>query len=208
MEYGQGYFDYQRDIGEFGAEADFFKIEDLLTSTSLSVLEFGCGGGFWLAKIKVSRILGVEINPVARENCKKLGVPVVAELSEVEDEAFDLCFSHHALEHVRNPAETVRLIRNKLKSNGVLRLITPFDEGETFGVNDQNHHLYTWSLQNMGNLLLDADFRVLEMHYLYHNWPGNHREEYRKSKEGFHKKAVRDAKKRSIRQVVATAQKA
>ena len=44
MEYGKAYYDWQKEIGEFGAEADFFKIEDLLARNPKAVLEFGCGG--------------------------------------------------------------------------------------------------------------------------------------------------------------------
>lgn len=207
MEYGHQYFDWQKDVGEFGADADFFKIEDILTNNMQAVLEFGCGGGFWLAKIKSSRVLGVEINPVAREHCKKLGVPVVGELAEVEDDAFDVCYSHHALEHVRNPLEILQSIRTKLKSKGLLRLVTPYDSNEQFIADDKNHHLYTWSVQNIGNLLTEAGFKVLEARYLYHTWPRNYQEEYRKSIERFHKKAIKTAKRQVIRQVFATAQK-
>ncbi|MGO9410417.1 MAG: class I SAM-dependent methyltransferase [Spirochaetia bacterium] len=207
MEYGKAYYDWQREIGEFGAEADFFKIEDLLARNPKAVLEFGCGGGFWLAKIRAGRVLGVEVNPVARENCKKLGVLVVSDLADVEDDCFDVCFSHHALEHVENPLQTLQGIRTKLKTRGLLRLITPFDTSETFEEGDPNHHLYTWSVQNMGNLLTEAGFKVLEIRYLFHNWPNNFQKEYQKSKGRFHKLAVQTAKKKSIRQVFATAEK-
>ena len=207
MEYGKEYFEWQREIGEFRAEADFFKIEDILARNPEAVLEFGCGGGFWLAKIKSRRILGVEVNAVARENCERLGIPVVVSLSEVEDEVFDACYSHHALEHVENPLETLRDIRKKLKVQGFLRIVTPFDTNENFEEGDSNHHLYTWSVQNMGNLLKEAGFKVLEVRYLFHNWPNNFQQEYLKGREGFHKLAVQTAKKKSIRQVIATGQK-
>jgi SAM-dependent methyltransferase len=209
MEYGEAYFDWQKNIGEFGAEADFFKVEDLFVDHDLAVLEFGCGGGYWLSKIKARKILGVEINPAARENCGHLGVPVVKELSEVEEKTFDVCFSHHALEHVRLPHETLCAIRSKLKPKGLLRLITPFDDSDTeYSPNDQNNHLYTWSIQNLGNLLKDAGFTVLDIHYLYHTWPSNYKDLFARSKGNFHKRAISTARKRSIRQVVATAQNA
>jgi SAM-dependent methyltransferase len=207
MEYGQAYFKWQEGIGQFGAHADFFKVQDLFTDSMQAVLEFGCGGGFWLARIECSRKLGVEINPVARENCERLGVPVVRELAEVEDGAFDVCFSHHAMEHVRNPFETLQVIRSKLKPRGLLRLITPYDNHDQFVESDQNHHLYTWSVQNLGNILMEAGFKVLESRYLYHNWPRNYQEEYRKGEERFHKMAKQTARRENIRQVLATAQK-
>jgi SAM-dependent methyltransferase len=207
MKYDSGYFEWQKGIGEFGAEVDFFKVADLFTNPNQSVLEFGCGGGFWLAKIKTLRVLGVEVNAIARENCDKIGIPVVPSISDVENDSFDICFSHHALEHVENPLGTLKEIKNKLKSNGVLRLITPFDTNERYSADDPNHHLYTWSVQNIGNLLKEAGFLIEEARYLYHNWPDNYVEEYMRNKDRFHKKAVKAARKKSIKQVIATARK-
>jgi SAM-dependent methyltransferase len=205
MKYDAEYFEWQKDVGKFGAEVDFFKIADLLTNVNQAVLEFGCGGGFWLAKIQAQRILGVEINPLARESCNRISVPVVPSLVDVENNAFDICFSHHVLEHVENPLQTLKEIKNKLKSKGVIRLITPFDNNERFLLGEPNHHLYTWSVQNLGNLLEEAGFSIKEIRYLYHNWPDNYVSEYLKDKKRFYEKAVKTAKKKSIRQVLATA---
>jgi SAM-dependent methyltransferase len=207
VNYGTEYFEWQKGIGEFGAEADFFKIEDLLTDAVKSILEFGCGGGFWLARLKAYRVLGVEVNDVARESCSRLGVPVVAGLMEVDDDSFDLCFSHHVLEHVADPLASLKGMREKLRKDGTVRIITPFDTDETFHRDDVNHHLFTWSAQNMGNLLVEAGYRDVKAEYLHHAWPNDYMKEYGRGRESFNKLAVKKARRANIRQVVATGKK-
>ena len=71
VKYDSSYFEWQKGIGEFGAEVDFFKVADRFTNPNQSVLEFGCGGGFWLAKIKTIRVLRVEINPIANRKLRQ-----------------------------------------------------------------------------------------------------------------------------------------
>ena len=47
--YGQDYFEWQRRIGEFGGQANAFKFIDHCNE-DLVILDFGCGGGYLLAK--------------------------------------------------------------------------------------------------------------------------------------------------------------
>lgn len=52
MEYGKAYYDWQKEIGEFGAEADFFKIEDLLAETPRLSLSSDVEGDSGLQKLE------------------------------------------------------------------------------------------------------------------------------------------------------------
>ena len=48
--YNKKYFEWQKDVGIFGAKANKIKFEELI-SKNLKVLDFGCGGGFLLMNL-------------------------------------------------------------------------------------------------------------------------------------------------------------
>ena len=74
--YGKDYFAWQADYGDFGSIIDQDKFLDYLSSKK-RVLEFGCGGGYLLAKLPAKEKIGIEINPIARKQAQRNGVTVV-----------------------------------------------------------------------------------------------------------------------------------
>src|SRR5216684_426768 len=93
--YDRKYFEWQRAGGQFGAMAGMFKFKDFIKRTD-NVVDFG-GGGFLLAAVDCARRLGVEVNPVAQEQCRQQGVSVKSDLAEVDDSWADVVISNHAL---------------------------------------------------------------------------------------------------------------
>ena len=169
--YDQTYFEWQSEIGQFGAKANSSKFSAHISSTD-AVLDFGCGGGFLLAALKTREKLGVEVNQSARDQCRKLGIDAVSSLGEVSDNWADVAISHHALEHVSDPLSTLRALRDKIKSGGKIVCVVPC---ESFRVKyahpNQDNHLYTWSPMNLGNLIRSAGFDVVEVKRIAHRWP-------------------------------------
>jgi SAM-dependent methyltransferase len=105
-----------------------------------------------------------------------LGVQCYADLAEVPDEIADVVISNHALEHIPYPMEALRQLRRKLKPGGTLALCVPLDDWRThkrYDPDDRNHHLYTWTVQLLGNLLHEAGFSVQarDMSVRTHAWP-------------------------------------
>jgi len=173
-EQGEEYFKWQSGAGHFGARINAHKFEHLV-KPSYTVIDFGCGGGFLLAKLDCKRRIGVEINPAARRHAETLGVESFASAEEVSDGIADLIISDHALEHVPFPIGALTTLRQKLKPNGALSICVPIDNwrrDRRYDPADQNHHLHTWTPQLLGNTLFEAGFEVQSVYARIFAWPG------------------------------------
>jgi len=135
------------------------------------ILDFGCGDGTILFEVSAARKLAVEVNPYcvrqieAANETADLPISVFPDLSHVGDDDIDVIISNHSLEHVPEPLSVLREMRRVLAAEGVLVLVTPFDDwrrnkGHEWAPDDPDNHLYTWSPKNIGNLLVEAGFKV------------------------------------------------
>jgi len=168
--YSQKYFDFQKNVGEFGAMMNKFKFAPFVKKNHV-VIDFGCGGGYLLKSLSVKKKLGVEVNPVAIKEAKKNGIVVHSKTSSFPNEVADVIISNNALEHVDNPLEELTNLRKKLKKNGRLVLIVPHERGVAWQENNIHQHLFTWSPMNLGNLVTRAGFQVERIDYIKHKWP-------------------------------------
>ena len=123
-EAGFEYFEHQRRIGELGATLDRQKFTDHVNAAKV-VLDFGCGGGYPLARLPAARRIGVEPNDVAREQARQLGLEVHASLAPVAGSTIDVVISNHALEHTLRPYDDLTEIRRVLKPDGKLSPLAP-----------------------------------------------------------------------------------
>ena len=168
--YEKAYFDWQKELGEFGGKAEQFKFRPYIKPTD-NVLDFGCGGGFVLKNLPCAGKMGIEINAVARENCAALGVKAVPNVSEVPDNWADVIISNHALEHTHQPLDEIKSLFPKLKSGGTILFCVPWEKINPWAPNDINQHLYTWAAMNLGNLFTLAGYNVQSVAEVKHKWP-------------------------------------
>jgi SAM-dependent methyltransferase len=179
-EAGSRYFDWQDKNGEVSGKIEARKFKAYVKASD-AVLDFGCGGGHVLRNLNCARRIGVEINPAARSVAVRGGVECHESASDVPDNSFDVVISNHALEHVPFPVATIRALRSKLKTSGVLMLCVPIDDWRTqqkYDRQDINHHLHTWTPQLLGNTLFEAGFtpEQFSIRLLTHAWfPGTAR---------------------------------
>jgi len=170
--YDKKYFDWQKQVGEFGGTADLFKFKDFINTTD-NVIDFGCGGGYLLKNITSKNKIGVEINDEARKIAQKNGIPTVKFSGELPDDWADVIISNHALEHIENPIEELRILIKKLRKGGRVVFVVPHERKNKYTPNDINQHLYTWSEMNLGNLFTRAGFHVIKVETIDHRWmPG------------------------------------
>lgn len=174
--YDSAYFDrYQKKIGEFGGIANKFKFEKHIKSQD-RVLDFGCGGGFLLNNLNCAHKIGIELNEVARNYCKSLGIECYNDLSQIQNESIDVVISNHCLEHTLNPIEIISELYKKLKPGGQIILVVPLDSYNYKWIpKDVNNHLYSFSPMNLGNILQGAGFREIKTCALLHKWFPFHR---------------------------------
>jgi SAM-dependent methyltransferase len=147
-------------------------------------LDFGCGGGDLLKHLHCGRRIGIEINPAARHVALRNGIEVYDSLDKVEDGCADIVLSNHAIEHVLSPLETLRELRSKLKPSGLLLICVPIDDWRiqrSYDHGDINHHLYTWTPQSLGNLLMEGGFACdgIQVRVITDAWPPRYQLLYR-----------------------------
>jgi SAM-dependent methyltransferase len=169
--YDDKYFDWQAPLGEFGGWASQSMFQEYISSRD-DVLDFGCGGGYFLKRAQCNRKLGVEINPKAAETARKNGIEVHQTVEEIPDGSLDVVISNNALEHTLQPLEELKSLYKKLKPGGRVIFYVPCETVLfRYRPNDINHHLYSWSPMCIGNLFTEAGFHVIESRPYIHKWP-------------------------------------
>jgi len=169
--YDDSYFKRQIDIGQFGAWANRSKFAPYIAPTD-TVLDFGCGSGLLLKGLDCARRIGIEINPAAAAHARSVGVEVHDSVEAAPDGCADVVISNHALEHTLRPLDELKGLRRKLKPGGRIVIVVPCDTvSYRYKPGDVNHHLYSWSPMNLGNLLTEAGFQVEESKAYIHRWP-------------------------------------
>lgn len=168
--YNEDYFNWQKNIGAFGGMANLFKFNNHINKKS-KIIDFGSGGGYLLANINCEEKIGIEINPHARKMANELGINTFSSADKIDDNWADLIISNHALEHVENPLMILKTLYQKLKINGKIVFVVPYEKKVPYKHGDINFHLFTWSEMNLGNLFSLAGFEVIKVSELKHKWP-------------------------------------
>jgi len=129
------------------------------------LLDFGCGLGQNI--FKMPNAMGYDISSFGVEFCRRKGIDATTNLEEVPNEAFDVVFTAHVLEHHPHPKTMVEDMRSKLKAGKNLILVIPYEAHGKSGFElDLNQHLYSWNFRSINNLLLTSGFDILENRYL------------------------------------------
>lgn len=176
--YGQSYFDWQRQIGEFGGKANLFKFAPFVRPED-TVLDLGCGGGYLLNNLDCKRKIGVEVNEHARQQAQQFGLEVFADITDVPDDVATLVISHNVLEHIECPLDAVRKVLKKIVpgGRGVFVILNQMP-WEAYVAGDINQHLYTWNPMTLGTLIEVAEFVDIEIDVIRHMWPPNYMKVY------------------------------
>ncbi|MFZ9855214.1 MAG: class I SAM-dependent methyltransferase [Limisphaerales bacterium] len=120
------------------------------------VLEWGCGAGWNLAGLRCRRRVGHDVTPDLAEMVRPLGIEFVLDPTTLPSNAFDVVICHHVLEHVPDPLAVLQGFHRMLRPGGRLLLAVPFEKERRyrrFDPGEPNHHLYSWNVQTLGNLL-------------------------------------------------------
>jgi SAM-dependent methyltransferase len=137
-----------------------------------SILEIGCGPGFFKAHLNVNqnrKIYGLETNQVAAKMAVSKGYEVVSDsLDELLCNCqfrFDSIVLFQVLEHLENPRELLFQLKSLLKPNGRLIITVPNLDGYLRLVdpllNLPPHHLTRWSQRTLEKVGLQLGFKVI-----------------------------------------------
>ncbi len=128
-----------------------------------TVVEFGVGAGWNLAELKCARRIGFDVSDFLASAVRDLGIEFVSDASMIADASADVVICHHMLEHALNPAASLAEIRRVLKPGGKLLLCVPFEKEaryRSFDPAEPNHHLFSWNVQTLGNLVTECGFTL------------------------------------------------
>jgi len=127
------------------------------------LLDIGCGDGAFfdfLVKKNISKTFyGIDLNENSVNKCREKGYNV--ELGKIENINFNLKFNKitgfHILEHVENPLELLKNMKDKLSENGEIYLSVPYSpmHFETTWFDPLNyppHHLTRWNYNSLREL--------------------------------------------------------
>lgn len=173
--YDSNYWDWQKDIGAFGAWANACKFKESVARSD-TVIDFGCGGGFLLKALDCKNRIGIEPAPsaaAATRNSKlqHFSSPIDA-LNNLGECVADVIVSNHALEHSLNPLQELKSPKPLLKVGGTIHFFVPCDSIKIkYNPKDINYHLFSWSPQNLGNLFTEAGYSVKYVRPYIHKWP-------------------------------------
>lgn len=158
-------------MGKFGGKVKV-RIFEKYIKEDMTVIEFGSGGGYLLANICAREKIGIEINDAAREAVQNMGIHSVKNINDISDEYVDIIISTSVLEHVDNPLDALKLLRRKLKSDGMAVFHVPNEScDKQYERSDINNQLYTWNCMTLGNLFKAAGYFVHRVEVFQGMWP-------------------------------------
>jgi SAM-dependent methyltransferase len=127
------------------------------------VLEYGVGPGWNLSAIVCKQRLGYDVADFLEGLLSAKGINFVADPRQVPHESVDTVICHHVLEHLPDPAAVLVEIGRLLRPRGKLIVVVPYERERRcrrFDPGEPNHHLFSWNVQTLGNLVTEMGFRV------------------------------------------------
>jgi len=142
---------------------EHFQAIDLIKSNE-TVLEIGCGDGFFLNLLRTKNIksVGLELNPKAATEARKKGLEVFTQLLEEHapknENAYDIVCSFQVLEHISNPRSYFLNSLKVVKPGGRLIIAVPNNNPYIFKhdilhtLNLPPHHSGLWNRESFENI--------------------------------------------------------
>ncbi|MBC7807754.1 MAG: class I SAM-dependent methyltransferase [Akkermansiaceae bacterium] len=143
-----------------------------------SALDIGCGDGRFMAALQKRgwQVTGTETDPAAAKLARRRTDATVFESAmpptRSEAKAYDLVSLLHVLEHVSDPRETLRDVRERLLPGGELLLVLPNAdsiEAGLFGTSwyhlDLPRHLWSFTPASLVRLVETTGFEVTVVRY-------------------------------------------
>jgi methionine biosynthesis protein MetW len=167
---------------------------EMIPATS-HVLEIGCATGYmteYLARDKQCRVLGVEPVEAQAEMARQRGLEVITGLIDTpethdqliahtkEHGLFEAIFMSQVIEHIADPATTLRALKGLLSPNGHLiistcsivhwkcrlQILLGRWEYEDYGIFDRTH-LRFFTIKSFRRLLEESGYTVVDFGYTF-----------------------------------------
>lgn len=92
-----------------------------------NIVDFGSGAGGFLTRAKkiAKSVTGIEIDPKIVDYYKEKDITLLQNISDLEDNKYDLITAFHVLEHLEDPLEILKQLIPKLKKGANLIIEVP-----------------------------------------------------------------------------------
>lgn len=169
------------------------RVDDVCRSTALhnilhksDVLDFGCGAGGFLIRIKhIARsVTGIEPERRLYEHFAEHGVYVLPDIADLPlDNKFDCVTVFHTLEHMKDPIGTLRKLGTLLQEGGRIVIEVPNVEDALLSIYDceafaehtfWSNHLFYFSDQTITDTVRRAGLEVDKIKQVQRYGPANH----------------------------------
>lgn len=133
-----------------------------------SVLDIGCGLGYFLETLENEDIAGVDISEYSIKMAKKRLQRGVFHFCDLNSELFpfsrqfDVIFCGETLEHINNPQIIYELAKNHLSKGGRLIITTPNQNGI-----DSPEHINSFDEKTLNKYAEDAGLSVIRMQRIF-----------------------------------------
>ncbi len=156
----------------------------------ISIMEVGCGDGFWLGILRelgFKNVMGSDVSDTMLDKCRAKNLTVqkmeISSVSEGGD--YDLIIANDVLEHVPDVASTLVAIHAALARNGFFFLNVPVCDSlqmryrrlvkretkiEQLVKWDQTH-IHAWSASDLAKTLNSHRFAIEWVRHLYNPFP-------------------------------------
>ncbi len=128
------------------------------------VFEYGVGAGWNLAQLNCKRRIGCDVADFLEAGLRSRGIEFVTSSAQIPSASIDVVLCHHALEHVMQPGAVLEELKRVLRPQGKLLLFVPYEKEARyrfFRRDEPNHHLYSWNVQTLGNLVEETGLTVV-----------------------------------------------
>lgn len=161
---------------ESKGEQHFAALDERLGLDGRRVLDYGCGVGAFLdvARRHSVDVVGLEFDDQGRAAALDRGFRVVKSPAELDPGSFDFVYMNDVIEHLRDPVEDLRLVRDLLVPGGALFVATmnmrglkPRVAGAKWDVVTNPTHLWFYDETSLQRTLLESGFECAELQ----QWP-------------------------------------
>lgn len=176
--YNKKYFEFQKSIGQFVGImfCDFYNKH---INENMKVVDFGCGGGYLLEKIKCKHKIGVEINKTIHNDIKAKGITPYESLSSIRDDDIDVFIMHSVIGHLKDPLQVISQMSKKLNEKGMVIVYLAHDNHDFDLKNDINNIYFSFSKRNIRNLFSSNNFQLVYYKHYKSSWPPYYQKLYK-----------------------------
>lgn len=148
-----------------------FKLHSNLLKNK-KILDFGCGRGDFLAKLKneniTKELFALELNQNYHEYLVE-NFNLYKNIEEISDNSLDVITLFHVLEHLKDPREVLNQLNKKLKQNGKIIIEVPNADDALLKLYKNKAfskftywscHLYLFTNKTMCKLLNQTNFKI------------------------------------------------